>query len=164
MDHPDLVRRLQILESLINKANGATAGDLELQAHWAKYLCVIVAGFLEAALREVYINFTVKSASPQVASFATSTLSGIQNPKAQRFIETARAFKSEWGEDLEKFLEGGSGKDAIDSIMANRHLIAHGGDSGITMARLKQLLGACLPVVEFIEDQCAGRPRHSHNT
>ena len=99
MDHPELVRRLQVLESLINKANGATAGDLELQAHWAKYLCVIVAGFLEAALREVYVAFTQKSASPQVAAFAISTLSGIQNPKAHRFIEIAKAFKSEWGEE-----------------------------------------------------------------
>jgi hypothetical protein len=45
-------------------------------------------------------------------------------------------------------------KDAIDSIMNNRHLIAHGKDSGITVARVNDYLRKCIEVIEFIEAQC----------
>ncbi len=77
-----------------------------------------------------------------------------RNPRAQRFVETANAFKSEWGEELEKFLGENGRKDAIDAIMANRHLIAHGQDAGITVARVKEYLEKCIQVLEFIEVQC----------
>ncbi len=48
-------------------------------------------------------------------------------------------------------------KEAIDSIMANRHRIAHGRDSGITVARVREYLDKSVEVVEFIEAQCQGR-------
>ena len=45
-------------------------------------------------------------------------------------------------------------KDAIDSIMANRHLIAHGKNSGISLVRVKDYLEKSIEVIEFIENQC----------
>ena len=81
-------------------------------------------------------------------------LSRTQNPKAARFIETAQAFKKIWGEELEAFMNQEGRKDAIDPIMNNRHLIAHGKDSGITVARANDYLKKCVEVIEFIETQC----------
>ena len=60
----------------------------------------------------------------------------------------------EWGEELEEFLGENGRKDAIDAIMANRHLIAHGQDAGITVVRVKEYLDKCIQVLEFIEMQC----------
>jgi hypothetical protein len=48
-------------------------------------------------------------------------------------------------------------KEAIDSIMANRHAIAHGRDSGITVVRVVSYLDKCVEIIEFIEAQCKGR-------
>lgn len=139
---------------LLTQATAATGGDLELQAHWARYLCVLSAGFFENALFEVYSAVIYASSSPAVASFASSRLEAISNPKASRFVETARAFKSTWADELEQFLADEGRKDAIDSIMSNRHLIAHGKHSGVTIARLRQFLERSVAVIEFIEKQC----------
>jgi hypothetical protein len=127
---------------------------LELQAHWARYLCVLAAGFLENAIVDVYGRLVTASASPAVARFAARALERIQNPNCERFIQTAGAFKAQWGKELEEFVASGGRKEAIDAIMAHRHQIAHGGDSGITISRLKEYVARCVEVVEFIEIQC----------
>jgi hypothetical protein len=82
-------------------------------------------------------------------------LEQIQNPKSNKFIETARAFRKEWANDLEEFFrQQPTCKEAIDSIMNNRHLVAHGKYSSITVAQVKEYLKKSIAVIEFIEKQC----------
>jgi len=154
MKSASLARQLQRLNWLIDTTRRASGDQLELHAHWGRYLCVLVAGFLENAIGEIYSEYAKRAASEPVAKYVASVVLRIQNPRAERFVETANAFKSEWGEELEKFLSENGRKDAIDAIMANRHLIAHGQDAGITVARVKEYLEKCIQVLEFIEVQC----------
>ena len=95
------------------------------------------------------------NAQKPVADYAAVQIAKVQNPKANRFVEIARSFKKSWADDLEKFVEDNGRKEAIDGIMANRHLIAHGQDSGITVARLSDYLNKAEEVLEFIEKQLA---------
>ena len=149
-----LARQLQRLHWLIDSTRRASGDHLELQAHWGRYLCVLVAGFLENAIGEIYSDYAKRASSDPVAKYVASVVLRIQNPKAQRFVDTAKAFKAEWGEELEEFLGENGRKDAIDAIIANRHRIAHGQDTGITVARVKEYLEKCIQVLEFIEVQC----------
>jgi len=89
-----------------------------------------------------------------VGDYVESQLERVQNPKASRFVETAQAFNNRWANDLTIFLEEDGRKEAIDAIMANRHQIAHGKDSGITLARVSDYLAKSVRVIEFIETQC----------
>ncbi len=156
MQNQELLRQLQSIRSLIAKTNVVTGNNIELQKHWGRYLCVLAAGFLENAISEVYIEFVKKASSPQVSNFARRTLENIQNPKSYKFIETARAFSPKWGDELEKFFnQNESRKDAIDSIINNRNLIAHGKHSAISVARVKEYLDKSVEVIEFIEKQCS---------
>ena len=156
MDNNRLTRQLRRINSLIQRARQTSFQDIELQAHWGRYLCVLVAGFLENALTEIYTDFAKRAASEPVASFAGSALARIQNPNAERFLQTARAFKSSWADELEQFLGEEGCKEAIDSIIANRNQIAHGQDSGITIVRVSDYLEKCVQVIEFLEAQCKG--------
>lgn len=149
-----LIRQLQRLNGLIDNTRKASGDQLELQAHWGRYLCVLVAGFLENAIGEIYSEYAKRAASEPVAKYVASVVLHIQNPRARRFIDTAKAFKSEWGEELEQFLGENGRKDAIDAIMANRNQIVHGQDAGITVVRVKDYLEKCVEVLEFIETQC----------
>lgn len=144
----------QRLRWLMDQASAFDADQLELQAHWARYLCVLTAGFLENALAEVYSEYAKRSASSYVANFVESVLGRIQNPKAAKFVETARTFDRNWEDGFNRFLEDKGRKDAIDAIMANRHLIAHGKDSGISLVRISDYLQKSVEVIEFIEKQC----------
>ncbi len=150
-----LSRQVQSLKALISRTQSATATDIEIQSHWAKYLCILVAGFLENAISDVYADFCTRASSVNVANFASATLSRIKNPKTSRFIEVATTFNRTWGEELKQFVEDDGRKEAINSIMANRHHIAHGRGSNITVARVKEYFEKSIDVIEFIEDQCS---------
>ena len=153
MRNRELIRQYQIIRELISKTNSACQDDIELMAHWAKYLCVISAGFIENSLKEIYRDFIQRAASEPVANFSIQVFSKIQNPKTSRFIEIANSFKNTWGEKLELFVDEDGRREAIDAIMQNRHLIVHGKYSGITIARLHPYLVKAIEVIEFIEDQ-----------
>jgi uncharacterized protein (DUF1015 family) len=101
----------------------------------------------------LYSNFISLNAKKPVANYSIVQIAKVQNPKTKRFIEIARAFKNAWADDLEKFVEQDGRKEAIDAIMANRHLIAHGQNSGITVARVSDYLNKAEEVLEFIEKQ-----------
>ena len=145
---------LQRLRELFNKTHAACGNDFEMRSHWAKYLCVLSAGFLENAIEEVYGDFVRSAASKPVADYATAVLSRIQNPNTPKFIETARSFKPGWAAALEVYVDDKGRKEAINSIMKNRHEIAHGKYSGITVAQIRAYLDKAVEVVEFIENQC----------
>ena len=155
MRNRKLSAQLQSLESLLNRTDEATGGDIELVGHWGGYLCVLTAGFLENALSEVYAQYVRCAASPAVAKFATRRLEGISNPKAGRFVETANSFSDTWGNELVAFLDedGQRRRNAINSIMNNRHKIAHGQGTTISVGRVRQYLPGCVEVIEYIENQ-----------
>ncbi len=154
MKTQELVRQHTRLVALFRKTTVATSGDFETQSHWAKYLCVLSAGFLENALQEVYGHYCSNCSNPNVARFAGNVLGRVQNPKSARFLEIAGSFREQWRTDLEEFVEKDGRREAINSIISNRHLIAHGKDSGISLVRVKEYLEKSIEVVEFIEQQC----------
>ena len=160
MRNHELAGQLSRLRQLIDRTGKATR-DIELQAHWARYLCVVAAGFLENGLQTIYSDFAGQSASVPVARYVSARLSRVSNPNAQRFVDVAGAFNPRWREELEEYLNADtpSRKDALDSIMNNRNQISHGGTTGITVHRVRDYLNRSVEVLEFIEDQCHGRNR-----
>jgi hypothetical protein len=153
MKNAEIARQISAIRELIKKSSAATAADIELQAHWARYACVLAAGLLENSVVILYSNFAILNAQKPVADYATVQIAKVQNPKSKRFIEIARSFKNSWADDLEKFMEQDGRKEAIDAIMANRHQIAHGQNSGITVARVSDYFNKAEQVLEFIEKQ-----------
>jgi hypothetical protein len=156
MRNRELARQLQRLNNLFQQTDTASGSNIEFQSHWAKYLCVLSAGFIENSISEIYSDFVKRTTPEPVANYANTGLARIQNPKTSKFIETARAFKVDWANELEDFVmdNGEERKTAIDSIMSNRHRIAHGKNSGVTVIQIRQWLDRAIEVIELIENQC----------
>lgn len=156
MRNAKVSQEAQRIRSLIQRTQKACAEDIELSSHWAKYLCVLSSGFLENSIAEIYGDFSDKSAHEPVARYTRARLSTINNPKAETFAKTAGAFKADWEVDLRTFMEDEGRKDAVDSIMRLRHLIAHGRekDAGVTVARISDYLERSIQILEYIETQC----------
>ncbi len=149
-----LTSQIERLNDLFRKVDSACGSDIEMRSHWAKYLCVLSAGFLENAIEEVFSDFARNAASKPVADFSMSALSKIQNPNMTKFLDIAKSFKPEWAVALEAYVDQDGRREAINSIIKNRHEIAHGKYSGITISQIKQYLEKAIDVVEFIDKQC----------
>ena len=156
MYNREIAIQFQRLQDLIKKSDEATVGNIELQAHWAKYFCILCAGILENAIKEIYMEYARKQVSRPIANFISSILSPIRNPKCQKFLDIATAFNPIWKDELENHLREDGRGDAIDTIMSNRHLIAHGKghNSNISLVQVKEYVTKAEEVLGFIEEQC----------
>ncbi len=148
MQNQELNRQLQRIDNLIRRADEACGESIEMRSHWARYICILSAGLIENALKEIYTEFVRGAASRPVADYAVAQLSHLQNPNTTRLLAVVGSFKSDWRDELEGFVNAEGGKEAIDSIMALRHRIAH-GDSfnvGISLVQVKEYLAKSLEV------------------
>lgn len=152
MKNRETVQAKDRLDDLFRRVNEFSE-DLELQSHWAGYLCVRVSGFIETSVHSILSDYARKMSAPSVANYVESRLSSFQSPNMERILQLLRAFNSSWADQL-KSSTNGELKDAIDSIKANRDLIAHGENIGITYITIRSYYQNTLRVVELIEDQC----------
>jgi len=126
-----------------------------MQSHWARYICVLSAGFVENSVRDIYGQYVKKNSySSPVIRYATKQLDGIQNPRPDKLVKIAASFEPVWGRELELYLAYNFRSDAVNTIMSNRHLIAHGRSSNITVGQISQYLRRVVEVAEFMETQC----------
>jgi hypothetical protein len=153
MRNAELSKQATTIRDLIKNTSAATGGDLELQSHWAKYLCVLSVGYVENATQVLYSNYVLKITPEPVAKFAISKIKRIQNPKSGRLVEIATSFNKDWGTNLDTFIALDGRLEAINAVMDNRHLIAHGKTSDITVYRISKYFDKIVQVAEFIENQ-----------
>ncbi|MBI4319344.1 MAG: hypothetical protein HY675_12710 [Chloroflexi bacterium] len=152
MSQVEIVRLEQRLNSLFKRV-GELDADPELQAHWARYLCILVSGYLETAVREVYGGYAERTSSLRVARFVLQRLDGVQNANMERILQTAGAFDEQWRDQLKDITEGDL-KDAVDSIVNNRNQIAHGRDTGISYSVVHDYYQRVTKVVRLLQEQC----------
>ena len=147
----EITRQRQRLDDLFKKAKSLP--DAEAQSHWSRYLCVLVSGFLENSVRITYTEYARQRANSSVADFVESRLRQFQNPKMGTILELAGGFSQEWKQRLEKDTNGQL-SESVNSIVGNRHKIAHGESVGLTLHTLLQYYGDALKVVDLLRQQC----------
>jgi hypothetical protein len=152
MKNQDIVRYNHRLNSLFDKAK-ELVDDLELQAHWARYLCVLICGFLETAVRVIYGEYARARSDPNVSNYVVKNLKRFRSPSMGNIVEMTKLFSKEWADDLEQNTRGQL-KAAVDSIVNLRHQIAHGKDTGISYVQVREYYQSVVQVVELLEEQC----------
>lgn len=147
----EITRQRQRLDDLFQKAKDLP--DAEIQSHWSRYLCVLVSGFLENSVRITYSEYARLRSDVSVADFVESRLRQFLNPKMGSIVELAGCFNQEWRKRLEDETKGRL-SESVNSIVNNRHKIAHGESVGLSLHTLKQYYSDALEVVELLRQQC----------
>ena len=127
--------------------------DINLQGHWARYLCVLVSGFIEVSIRAILTEYVKNKSAPSVANYVVRGLDRFQNPNMERILQTLGTFNPAWADEISKLTEGEL-KDAVDSVIANRNNIAHGGNLSIRYRTIASYYDNAVKVIEIIEEQC----------
>jgi hypothetical protein len=151
MKNKKLVSHKQRLDALFDKIK-ALDDDPELIAHWSRYLCVLVSGFIEASVRTLLADYLSARSAPEVAQFAGQRLRDFSNAKMNKILDLVGEFGNEYRLSIEKAVEGDL-KDAVDGVVSNRHQIAHGKDVGIGFGTMKQYYERVVKAIEEIEKE-----------
>ena len=142
-------REKQKLDNLFTKIESVE--EMELKSHWARYLCVLTSGYIENSVRYIISDYSNNKASQPLANFVQRKIRMVTNLKKNNIVDLLNSFNPEWGT---KFLEKITDKqiDAIDSVVANRHQIAHGKNIGITYVTMKNYYVDIKPSIKLIYD------------
>lgn len=142
------------------KLGDSLASDPEIQAHWARYLCVLISGFLETSLQDILTQHAECTASKTTARYVARRLGQFQNAKMQQIYDLVGSFDEDWQVRLKSECEGEIAA-AIDAIVSNRHSIAHGRDVGMSLVSIKAYYANVVKLLDLVEGRCAKRQTHS---
>lgn len=148
----ELTTQFKRIEGLIKKAKSFEPDD-ELRSHIAKYLCVLCSGFIENSIYHTFSDIAQKSCPPSVVlTYTKGQLFKVQNTNTEKIKEITRSFNPDWWENgLREYMQAESRGSAINYILKDRHNIAHGRDSEITIEKLEEYLKKTVDVIRYIE-------------
>jgi len=135
----------------------AAPDSAELVSHLSRYLCILTSGWIEQSVRHVLDVFVRNHGGDvRVRSFAESRVQEFQNATSGKIIMLVGEFSEAWRQRLE--LELGSHpeiKDAVDSVVAARHQIAHGQSTGISFVVIQDYYKRVSRFIELLESVCS---------
>ena len=152
MKNQDVHRRIQRMEYEFGLASAVDFGSPIMQL-LAKYLCVSAAGLIERSAIDIFSALADQRSSKPVKRFVKKRLDRMTNLNTNNLLDLVGAFDKEWRNQLETKLDGAP-KDGIDSLIANRHLIAHGRPVGVSIAQIKGYYEQSLVAIQFLDEVC----------
>jgi hypothetical protein len=158
-EHRRYRARLQLL--IDRPLTSPATSDLtpEAQAHWAKYLCVLVSGYLEQAVREILITHTNSRSAPTVQRYVEESWPGSKNMRCDAISKILGQFDSSWAAKFETWLaQGDERKGSINLLIRWRNDIAHGKErdtTGVTISSVRSNFQVAKDVVDLLEGLAA---------
>jgi RiboL-PSP-HEPN len=147
------VRRLkQRLDATFSRLGGVGT-DLELQSDFARYLCILVSGYLETAISELIVEHARHTGAPSLQRFVDQRTKHFTNANSKRLSDLLGDFDEEWRVSVETYVVGEL-KDAVDGVVSLRNKIAHGESVGVTFNTISAYYSKIQKVINHIADLC----------
>ena len=127
--------------------------DLETQADYARYLCVLVSGFLERSVAELVLEHARISGGPTLQRFVEMNTRKFANANTEKLKDLLGKFSPDWQTRLDTILVD-EAKAAVDSLVGLRNQIAHGGSAGVTYSRVSDYYKRIRIVIDEIAGLC----------
>jgi len=148
----EIDRQRQKLDATFDRLSTAGA-DPELMADSARYLCVLVAGFLEQAVIEIALEHVRTHSHSSVQRHIEGRLRRFTSANTQNIVKLLGSFNPDWRSDLEAYIVD-QYKSAVDSVVNLRHTVAHGRYTGVTMVGVRNYYTLVKQVVEHCANLC----------
>jgi hypothetical protein len=153
MPNIEIIQHKNRIDRIFSRVASLPPNDFELRSDWARYLCVLVSGFIEKSVHSLLIDIATKQSSPTVARFVRNKITDLQNPKMEKILELIRQFNNDWESRIRIATEG-EYKAAVDSIVGNKNRIAHGENVTISYDTVRRYYQGVVKVIEIIEAEC----------
>lgn len=115
------------LDGLFQKVSSLSEED-EIKSHLAKYLCIQASGYLETVLKELIAQYHDGTCKKETASFINNKLKRFTNIDDETLSGFLKSFDDNWlalyeSKAVDEY------RESLNSIIAQRNLIAHGNES-----------------------------------
>jgi hypothetical protein len=127
--------------------------ESEVQSDFARYLCVLVSGYLEKAVYELVLEHARKNGTLSLQRFVDHRTKRFTNASSGKIKDLLGEFNPEWGEQIETYIDGEI-RDGINAVVDLRNNIAHGGSVGVTYRTISDYYTRVKKAVGYIADLC----------
>ena len=155
---PNRIRDRQRLRDLVNKPPTSAEGvghETAVKAHWAKYICVLISGFIEQAIKEIFLEHASSKASPRVYEYIVGTWPKSTNMKCGAIGKVLGHFDKKWETSFKEWVNESERKKEINEIVSWRNAIAHGKEkstSNVTLQSVNNKFQIACSLVDFIDE------------
>ena len=146
----EVARHRRQPDTTFSRAGGLHA-DGELLSDFARYLCVLVSGYVEQTTVELLIEYARTHSDTRIQRHVERGVRRVTNLNTQRLIDLVGTLDPAWRTELEKFIVD-EYKDALDGIVALRNNVAHGRYVGVTMLRANEYYMRVKKIIDRVAD------------
>lgn len=152
--NPAILTHVQRIDILFGKISSIS--DPKDQSEWSKYLCILVSGFIEESVRVLLEQYCKTCAAVKIQNFVIGELGELTNCKINKIKKILCQFSPAWEREFIAEIDKKSRvadeiKNSVDSVVANRHLIAHGKSVGITYSTISRHYKSVKIAVEVLD-------------
>ena len=124
------MKRLEIQEQKLDSLFKEVAKfeEDEIKSHLAKYLCIQASGYLENVIKELIEEYHDKTCKKETANFVIAKVNHFTSVNDDNLTEFLNLFNRQW---VDSYKNSVTDKQiaSLNSIISQRHLIAHGNGS-----------------------------------
>jgi hypothetical protein len=146
----EVARRRQRLDALFQAIEGAGLNS-ELTAHYARYLCVLVSGYVEQSVKELVSQYCRRRSPDPIQRYVGTQLKRLNNIDLEKLKQLVHSFNVDWWTDIEN--ERPDELLAFGSVATVRNAISHGAETGITLSTVKQYFEQVSVVLGDLSDR-----------
>lgn len=153
MDTRFLDRHRKKINFLLKNVPKEETGSLEVQSHWARYTCIVIYGYIEDSIREILKSYSGERCPRELLNFISNQLAGFQSANVENILRLAASFDKSWESALIHNIDD-ERRAAVNSIVGNRHRIAHGLDVSVTIHQLAEWYPKVNEVIDSLVTLC----------
>lgn len=129
--------RFNSLDNYFQRISNAHA-DPETQSYLCRFGAVLVCGNIERCVEIIILGRLTALAQPRVLEFVKSHFKRGRNLDCPAIEQLLIRFDADWYRQFHDFIEANPAiKEGISSCYTVRNSVAHGGSTGIGLARLR---------------------------
>lgn len=144
------------IENVLRRADEAGLDD-EMRSSLSRYACVLASGYVEEGVRLVLSTWSASKSHPTIDAYVNKQLGWFYNAKITRILDLLSHFSIDWRDGFAALLTDEE-RDAVNSVVNNKNLIAHGKDVGISNEPMKRYFKACRSAIRKLDQVVNGIP------
>jgi len=112
-----------------------------------------MSGYIEDSVKELFSAYTIERTPTRIFNYVSAQLKYFQTADTEKIGALVSKFDDAWLSSLNNFLTD-ERKAAVNSVVGNRHRIAHGLDVAVTMSQLSQWYPKVNEVIDHLAHLC----------
>ena len=143
----EVKRRRDRLDSVVDQVDGATLPP-ELLAHFARYLAILISGYVEQSAKELIREYARRQSDPRVQRLVGKHVDRFRNLDPGKLKQLLDALDPNWWPMLNDAHT--DDLEALASVATLRNSVSHGGDSNASLTVVKGYLDRVENLVKWL--------------